>query len=75
MLKNVNSVGNLIGTTSKWLKTNGVNFGDEEYKVFVTIFQGLSPKERIALPKKRKDLEKAIGKEYADRLMSELAPH
>lgn len=75
VLKNVTSVGNLIGTTNKWLKTNGVSFNEEGYKTFIATFRALSPKEQMALSKKRKELEKAIGKEYADRLMSELAPH
>ena len=62
------SVGNVIGTTAKWLKFKH-EFGVEEYQVLIDVLRNMSSKD---IKKKRKDLEKAISKEWADRVMKEL---
>ena len=68
ILKGKNSVGNVIGTTAKWMK-NKHTFGIEEYQVLIDILRNMPIQD---VKKKRKDLEKAILKEWADKIMNEL---
>lgn len=72
VIANVSSVGNLVGTTAKWLKTDGNKFGDVEYGVFLNAINALPPKEKGRLKSKRKDLVKAIGEEFADKLFNDI---
>lgn len=62
------SVGNIIGTTSKWIKM-GNSFTEQEYQVLVSSLKGMPVKE---IKKKRKDLEKAINNEWTDKVWKEL---
>lgn len=62
------SVGNIIGTTSKWIK-RGKSFTESEYQVLISCLKNMPVKE---IKKKRKDLDKAISKEWADRVWGDL---
>lgn len=68
VLKGKSSVGNIIGTTSKWIKM-GNSFAEQEYQVLISCLKDMHIKE---IKKKRKDLEKAINKEWADRVWEDL---
>ncbi len=72
VIANVSSVGNLVGTTAKWLKTDGNKFGDVEYGVFLNAINTLPPKEKGRLKSKRKDLVKAIGEEFTVKLFNDI---
>ena len=72
VLQGITSVGNLIGTTGKWLKMNGKAFGNDEQTILLTVFHKLPTKEQSNLQKKMKDLEKAIGKEQANQFVSRI---
>ena len=62
------SVGNIIGTTTKWIKM-GNSFNEQEYQVLISCLKEMPVKE---IKKKRKDVEKAISKEWTDRVWNEL---
>lgn len=62
------SAGNIIGTTSKWIKS-GNTFGQAEYQVLMECLKQ-QPSEEVK--KKRKDLVKAIQEDWANKLMDEL---
>lgn len=64
------SLGNVIGTTKKWVEQNGgVNaFGQTELQALFAAIQALPPKEQKQLAHKRKDLVKAVGEQWAERL-------
>ena len=66
VLKGKTSVGNIIGTTVKWLKFGHV-FGEKECQVLLDCLKGMPAKE---VKKKRKDLEKAISKEWSDKMLA-----
>ena len=72
VIANVSSVGNLVGTTAKWLKTDGNKFGDVEYGAFLNAMNALPPKEKGRLKSKRKDLVKAIGEEFTVKLFNDI---
>lgn len=72
VLQGVTSIGNLIGTTGKWLKMNGKTFGNEEMTILTAAFRQLPVREQKNLHKKMKDLEKAIGKEWAAQFVSQI---
>lgn len=62
------SVGNLVGTTIKWLKADGHYFGETEYSAFVSVLEQLPAKERSRLKSKRAELVKAIGEEFTSKI-------
>ena len=66
------SVGNIIGTLTKWLKGEGNTFAEEEQSVFMSALLALPEKERKKLSGKRKDLAKVIGDEESDKLLTGL---
>lgn len=68
VLKGKSSVGNIIGTTAKWIKI-GNFFSEQEYQVLVSCLKEMPVKE---IKKKRKDIEKAINKEWTDKVWNEL---
>ena len=68
VLKGKSSVGNIIGTTAKWIKMSN-SFNEQEYQVLVSCLKEMPVKE---IKKKRKDIEKAINKEWIDRIWNEL---
>ena len=70
VIKGKTSAGNLIGTTAKWLKSEGHSFGEEEYAALLQGFKSLPPKELKKA--KRKDLVKSIGEVHASRILKEL---
>lgn len=72
-LLNPSSLGNIIGTTKKWLKYNGADaFGDSEMEVLVQAMKQLPDKELGQIGKKRKDLVKAIGEQWTQSLLEKL---
>lgn len=68
VLKGKSSVGNIIGTTAKWIKM-GNTFTEQEYQVLVPCLKEMPIKE---IKKKRKDIEKTINIELTDRIWNEL---
>ena len=68
VLKGKTSVGNIVGTTAKWIKL-GNSFNEQECQVLISCLKEMPIKE---IKKKRKDFEKAINKEWTDKVWHEL---
>ena len=64
------SLGNVIGTTKKWVENNGgiSAFGENELQVLFAAIKSLPEKELKQLDKKRKDIVKAIGEQWTASL-------
>lgn len=64
------SLGNVIGTTKKWVENNGGldAFGEAELQALFAAIQSLPPKEQKQLARKRKDIVKAIGEQWTASL-------
>lgn len=64
------SLGNVIGTTKKWVENNGGldAFGETELQALFAAIQSLPPKEQKQLARKRKDIVKAIGEQWTASL-------
>ena len=71
VIKGKTSLGNLMGTIEKWLKINGKPFGEDEYAALVEAFSKLPTKEKNQMPKKQGAIIKAIGADFAKRLLAE----
>ena len=65
------SLGNVIGTTKRWVEQNGGvdTFGEAELQTLISALKALPPKEIKQLERKRKDIIKAIGEIWAARLL------
>lgn len=72
VIKGKTSAGNLIGTTTKWLKIEGNTFGENEFQALLTEAKNLAPKEQKNLKGKSKDLVKAIGEDLVKKFLDEL---
>ena len=72
VIKGKTSAGNLIGTTTKWLKNEGNTFGETEFHAIVNEAKNLSAKEQKNLKGKSKDLVKLIGEEKVKKFLEEL---
>lgn len=72
VIKGKTSAGNLIGTTAKWVKSEGNTFGKAEFHALLEEAQKLPIKEQKKLNSKRKDLEKAIGEDWTLRFFTEM---
>ena len=72
VIKGKSSAGNLVGTTVKWLKSDGHTFGETEQKAFVSEALNLSSKELKKLKSKLSELAKITGKDATDKLCEEL---
>lgn len=64
------SLGNVIGTTKKWVENNGgiSAFGENELKALFAAIQSLPPKGKKQLDRKRKDFVKAVGEQWTASL-------
>ena len=71
VIKGKTSIGNLIGTTGKWLKVDGHSFGEEEFSALRQAFKGLPPKEQKTIRQKLGVIAKTIGEDFAKRLLNE----
>ena len=70
VLQGKTSVGNIVGTTATWMKYHpNPTFGEGEYLALIACLQGKSAKE---IKGKRKELEKAIEKEWTDKIIAAL---
>ena len=60
------SLGNVIGTTKKWVEYNGgiSAFGETELQALFAAVKSLPEKEQKQIAKKRKDIVKAIGEQW-----------
>lgn len=72
VIKGKTSVGNLVGTTVKWLKVDGHTFDQSEQNAFISEAQKLNASEKKKLKGKLSELEKVAGKEIIDQLRKEL---
>ena len=72
VIKGKTSVGNLIGTTVKWLKTEGNTFGETELQALLCEARNLPAKELKRIQGKRSELTKSIGEEWTEKLFSAL---
>lgn len=72
VIKGKTSAGNLIGTTAKWLKTEGNTFGEAEFQALVNEAKKLLEKEQKNLKSKSKDLVKFLGEEKVKKFLEEL---
>ena len=72
VIKGKTSAGNLVGTTVKWLKTEGRTFGQAERDAFLAGARQLPSKELKNLKSKLTALANITGKEVADELCNEL---
>lgn len=66
------SAGNLVGTTVKWLKDGGNNWGEQEIEAFLNQAKLLSAKERKNMKRKLSGLSKQLSSEQIDYLLNEL---
>ena len=73
VLKDIVSIGNLLGTTTKWLKVEGHALGVQEFEALLAGVKALPAKEQRNLQKKRKDFVKVMGEEDTQRLFDSLA--
>lgn len=71
VIKGKTSAGNLVGTTVKWLKSEGNTFGETEFQALLNEGKNLAPKEQKNLKGKKKDLVKAIGEEWTEKFLNE----
>lgn len=69
-LEGKTSIGNIAGTTKKWVSNN--EFTSSELDALISIIKALPDKEKKNLTKKKKDFEKAIGTEWTNRLWERL---
>lgn len=72
VIKGKTSAGNIVGTTVKWLKTEGNTFGESEYMALLHELRQLPSKEKKKLNSKRSELLKAIGEERTGKLINEV---
>ena len=72
VIKGKTSAGNLVGTTVKWLKSDGHTFAQSEQSDFISEGQKLNASEMKKLKSKLSELEKVAGKEIIDQLRKEL---
>jgi hypothetical protein len=72
VIKGKTSAGNLVGTTVKWLKSDGHTFAQSEQSAFISEAQKLNASELKKLKSKLSELEKVAGKEIIDQLRKEL---
>ena len=68
VIKGKTSAGNLVGTTVKWLKSDGHTFAQSEQSAFISEAQKLNASEMKKLKSKLSELEKVAGKEIIDQL-------
>ena len=71
-LQGKTSIGNLLGTTTKWLKETGHTFGEEEFEALVGQLSTLNDKERKKISGKRKDFVNALGEDITIRIFNVL---
>ena len=67
------SAGNLVGTTVKWLKSEGHTFGQPEYESFISTARQLPKKELSKLKSKFSSLAELIGQDTIDKIINDLA--
>lgn len=72
VIKGKTSAGNLVGTTVKWLKTEGHSFGQSELSVFIAEAKNLNAGEKKRLKSKLSDLAKVADKECVEQIQKEL---
>lgn len=72
VIKGKTSVGNLIGTTVKWLKTEGNTFGETELQALLCEARKLPAKELKRINGKRSELTKSIGEEWTAKFFMAL---
>lgn len=72
VLEKVSSIGNLLGTTSKWLKMGEKTFGVNELDAFEACLKTMPQKELRNLFKKKELLIKTIGADYTQKLLERM---
>ncbi len=72
VIKGKTSVGNLIGTTAKWVKAEGNSFGETELQALLCEVRNLPAKELKRIKGKRSDLTKSIGEEWTAKFFMAL---
>ena len=72
VIKGKTSVGNLIGTMAKWVKTEGNSFGETELQALLCEVRNLPAKERKKVHGKRSELSKSIGEEWTAKFLKAL---
>ena len=68
VIKGKSSAGNLIGTTVKWVKTEGNTFGQTECDAFIAAAQLLPSKEMKKLNSKLSDLAKVVDQIWIEKI-------
>ena len=68
VVKGKNSAGNLVGTTVKWVKTEGNTFGQTECDAFIAAAQLLPSKEMKKLNSKLSDLAKVVDQTWIEKI-------
>ena len=72
LIKKVTSAGNLINTTSKWLKVNGNVLGEQEQAAFLNIAGRLPSKEKKKLKGRLGELIQLLSENQANIICNEL---
>jgi tetratricopeptide (TPR) repeat protein len=68
VIKGKSSAGNLIGTTVKWVKTEGNTFGQTECDAFIAAAQLLPSKEMKKLNSELSDLAKVVDQIWIEKI-------
>ena len=72
VIRGKTSAGNLVGTTVKWLKTEGHSFDKVEHDAFLAEATILTPQEKKKLKSKLSELVKVVGKDVCEKIEKEL---
>lgn len=70
-IADVKTMGNLVGTTKKWLSVEPNEFGPNEFDAMFEAIVRIKPKDK-ELKKFRGDVQKLIGEEMCNKLYNEL---
>ncbi|MDD7318487.1 MAG: hypothetical protein SOZ80_05225 [Prevotella sp.] len=67
-IKGVKSLGNLLGTTKKWMKTDNHTFGRTEFDALIDAIRMLPGKEQKKISKEKNGIIGVIGEEWRSEL-------
>lgn len=71
-IRGKSSAGNLVGTTVKWLRAEGHQFGAAEQEAFLNEVRQLPKGELKKLRSKLSDLAKLVGSELTNAIFEQI---
>lgn len=72
VIKGKTSLGNLLGTTKKWLSKDDHTFGKTEFAALLDAINMLPPKEKKTIKKKKNSILSVIGQEWENELSEKI---